>query len=277
MFVEITPYDFIDSDIVWDGEWNAATSRYEYKYNGLELTPKPYIYDEAYGKMDAKFIVEVTPTNNTVAIDPGTIGTMTIVSYSKNFAYNGQAGTTFTANFEIVKGEVTITISSQYTLDEDHNYYRYNGGFSSWIDTPPTFTMEINGLGPNSVLNGELITTSTSTNLEKGTYSSDSNNLSRKGDFNWDTNIYSTGYYIESSHRLTNDADPSLGFMDETQKYNVTLNATCEIKYATIDYNLSINEYLPTDNPNGTVSYNQEIISLMIHYRYLKRISLMMI
>lgn len=152
LFVEITPYDFIDSDIVWDGEWNAATSRYEYKYNGLELTPKPYIYDEAYGKMDAKFIVEVTPTNNTVAIDPGTIGTMTIVSYSKNFAYNGQAGTTFTANFEIVKGEVTITISSQYTLDEDHNYYRYNGGFSSWIDTPPTFTMEINGLGPNSVL-----------------------------------------------------------------------------------------------------------------------------
>lgn len=262
LFVEITPYDFIDSDIVWDGEWNAATSRYEYKYNGLELTPKPYIYDEAYGKMDAKFIVEVTPTNNTVAIDPGTIGTMTIVSYSKNFAYNGQAGTTFTANFEIVKGEVTITISSQYTLDEDHNYYRYNGGFSSWIDTPPTFTMEINGLGPNSVLNGELITTSTSTNLEKGTYSSDSNNLSRKGDFNWDTNIYSTGYYIESSHRLTNDADPSLGFMDETQKYNVTLNATCEIKYATIDYNLSINEYLPTDNPNGTVSYNQEIISI---------------
>lgn len=50
--------------------------------------------------------------------------------------------------------------------------------------------------------------------------------------------------------------------MDETQKYNVTLNATCEIKYATIDYNLSINEYLPTDNPNGTVSYNQEIISI---------------
>lgn len=259
LFVEIIPYDFTDSDIVWDGTWNSSDSCYEYKYNGLELAPKPYIYSASYGNMDAEFVVEVSPNH---AIDPGTSGTMTIVSYSNNFAYNGQLGATFTEKFKIVKGEVEITISSQYALDENHNYYRYDGGFTSWINTPPTFVMTINGLGPNSILNGELITTSTSAYLEKGLYSSDMSDLNRKGDFIWDTNVYSTGYYIESSQRLTNVADPSLGFMDETQKYNVTLNATCEIKYSIIDYNLAVNEYLPSDNPNGSVSYNSEIISI---------------
>lgn len=266
LFVEIMPYNFNDSNLRWDGTWNSTTSKYEYKYNGLVLSPKPHIYDEKYGEMDAGFNVIIDPVD---AIDPGTTGTMTILSYSSNFTYNGAAGQTFTAEFEIVKGEINITVYSQYTLDENNNYYRYSGGFSSWTNTPPTFQMEITGVGPNSILNGELITTSSSVFLEKGLYSSDTSDSTRKGDFTWDPNstlingnTHNTGYYIVSSTRFTNDADQSLGYMDETDKYNVTLNASCEIKYSTIKYYLSVTENVPHKHVDGSVTYDEETISI---------------
>lgn len=274
LYVEITPYVINPDNIRWDGTYNDNTSRYEYKYNGYVLSPKPYVYDSTWGKLDPEFVVEVIVSGSSCgntghnAIDPGDYGTMEITGWSSNFTLTSSVKL---EHFEIVNGEIKIKIyDTRYTLDENNDYFYYNGskttsGLNSWTNTND-FHMEITGISDISRLYGSFITLQyNQAYLEKGTYTSEEyydGLLNGDKYFWWDTTTLINGnpYEIISTERYTLDSEGKEIYLDESNKYNITLDITCEIQYSIIDYNISITEYPTYVDPNYELKYgNAEV------------------
>lgn len=272
LYVEITPYEIDSSNIRWDGTYNNVTERYEYKYNGYVLEPKPYVYDSTWGILDAEFVVSVvitySPSGNqgANAIDPGDLGSMQITGCSPNFIM--PLGTII-EYFEIVNGEITIKIwDTRYKLDEDNNYFYYdgsNGGLNSWTNDND-FHMSITGISDISDIFGSFITVQKDyTYLDKGTYTSNIDpQTAVTGDkyFWWDMSNLINGYpyQILSTERYANGIDDTNGYLDETTKYNITLDLACEIQYSNFDYNLSITEYPTYVDNSGLLQVDKYVV-----------------
>ena len=264
-YVEIIPYK-IDSSSTGNLRWDGTLKddgNYHYNYTGNVIVPTPYVFDASLGRMEANFRV----VTDQVAIEPYDIPgyafvyTATIQSCSPNFEFVGNQNPQI--QFVIDKGEIKITMNVDYTLQDDDDYYRYSGGFTSWTNTNG-FNMSVDGCGPNSIIYGDLITSG----WEKGVYSSAYNSTAPGalvGSFGWDP---SNPLRIVSSTRHDGDeTGPMLVEYDSdnttNNRYNVTLDIKCTISLIKFDYALSINEFVPDhDIQTDTTSWNEQVLAL---------------
>lgn len=232
LMVEIKPY--VITELQWPG-FNSVTNQYEFKYTGEAIVPVPKVYNDAIGYLDPSFSISVSPQD---AIDPYEILAVTytaeVVGWNqRNFVIPDTLSKKI--NFIIVKGEVTIEMNVIHTILENENYYLYPGGYSNGSVIAENFSMTVSGLGPSSVMTGYLVTSG----WQKGLYSSDPTNTNAIGTFGWDT---TNGLNITSSQRHVGDNEEN-SFLDETSRYNVTLNINCEIKYQKLDFELTMTEF----------------------------------
>lgn len=266
-YVEILPYVINSSstgNLKWDGTLK-DDGLYYYKYTGDVIVPSAYVFDDKLGVLDAGFKI----TTDQEAIEPWTLAgynttyTATIQSCSPNFRFEGNQNPQI--QFRIEKGQITIEMNVKYTLKDDDDYYRYSGGFSSWINSDE-FNMTVKGRGANSVIYGDLITS----DCIKGTYSSSYDSANPGGfigSFGWDS---SNPLKIVSTTRHNGaDTDPFLVEYDSANtnpndnRYEVILNIQCTISYINFDYALTVNEYVPEkDATTGTTSWNESVLHL---------------
>lgn len=260
LYVEITPYE-IDPlvDFVWDGDKDDSGT-YHYKYTGEAIVPSARIQDDSLGFLDQyginyNLVVSITPDatdHYDQATDPceiygcgGSLHTAVVSSISSNFTLVG--GSNPFILFDIVKGEISINLTVNYTLKDDDTNYHFTEGFAQDIHNS-NVQLEVTGVGNYSNLTGQLITLNEATYTSydymfEGIYDAE-----YKGAVSLPDGVYGSFYWDSSnplkitSTRRKEIIDGASVYLDETKYYNVTLTARCNIKYAELSYALTVTE-----------------------------------
>ncbi|MDE6656344.1 MAG: hypothetical protein K2J85_05050, partial [Anaeroplasmataceae bacterium] len=181
--------------------------------------------------------------------------------------------TAIQAYYRVGKGLITININETYKISPNEDFWSRSWGFGGNVDNLYPINVSLNGLGANSYFLGSLKTSSDALGVYTANFDSreDSHLFNETADnqISWanllpgvEGRFYHnfstiTIDYIPSSAKPYLIYNPTLKVADETQYYDVVVNARIQILYN--DFNLSYfvgpedDQYLTLRNPNYLV------------------------